>query len=82
MSSTLKKLGTSIAVVILSLQSFFAQSPTHIDQGTNDNEVQVGDDIGYLLLIIGLVALLVFSFLLLRYRMRKNKGNEEPTKNY
>ncbi len=78
MRLTLKKIGTSIAVFILLLQSFFAQTPTHIDQGTNDNNVRVSDDIGYLLLIIGLLALLVFSFLLIRHKLNKNKAGEEP----
>lgn len=65
-------LGAAMCTVVWTL----AQTPTHIDQGTNDNEIHLSDDFGYIFLIVGFLVLLVAWFLLLRKRMKDRKRNE------
>jgi len=48
-----------------------AQTPTHIDPGTSDDSVHITDDLGYILLILGLLVLMVGWFIILRKRMKK-----------
>ncbi len=57
-----------------------AQSPTHIDQGTNDPSVDITDDTIYVVIVVAFLVLLAAYFLILRKRMtskdRRGKDNK------
>lgn len=66
-----------LCTAIMTAWASVAQSPTHIDQGTNDDEVHISDDLGYIFLIVGFLVLLVVWFLVLRKRTKNRKGNRD-----
>jgi len=50
------------------------QTPTHVDQGTTDEEVFLTEDIDYVILIVALLIIMTGWYVLLR-RRRKRRGN-------
>lgn len=69
-----KRLHLLFVAAILATVCALAQSPTHIDQGTNDPSVSIWDDPEYILLIAAIILLgLVFLFFQKRISRRKRR---------